>query len=31
MSHSEYGEFMDWDETEKAAENMGSWFAYLKN
>ena len=31
MSHSEYGEFMDWVETEKAAENMGSRFAYLKN
>ncbi|MEC8365442.1 MAG: serine--tRNA ligase, partial [Actinomycetota bacterium] len=31
MTHSEYGEFMDWIETEKAAENMGSRFAYLKN
>ena len=31
MTHSEYGEFMNWVETEKAAENMGSRFAYLKN
>ena len=31
MTHSEYGEFMDWVEIEKAAENMGSRFAYLKN
>ena len=27
MTHSEYGEFMNWVETEKAAENMGSRFA----
>jgi len=31
MTHAEYGEFMGWVETEKAAENMGSRFAYLKN
>ncbi len=31
MTHAEYGEYMDWVETEKAAENMGSRFAYLKN
>ena len=31
MTHAEYGEFMEWVETEKAAENMGSRFAYLKN
>ena len=30
-NHAEYGEFMGWVETEKAAENMGSRFAYLKN
>ncbi len=30
MSHAEYGEFMGWVETEKASENMGSRFAYLK-
>jgi len=29
MSHSEYGDFMGWVEKEKAAENMGSRFAYL--
>ena len=31
MNHAEYGEFLEWVETEKAAENMGSRFAYLKN
>ncbi len=30
MDHAEYGEFMGWIETEKAAQNMGSRFAYLK-
>ena len=30
-NHAEYGEFMGWVETEKAAENMGSRFAYLQN
>ncbi len=30
MDHAEYGESMGWVETEKAAENMGSRFAYLK-
>ena len=29
MDHAEYGERMGWVETEKAAENMGSRFAYL--
>ena len=30
MDHAEYGEFMGWVESEKAARNMGSRFAYLK-
>jgi seryl-tRNA synthetase len=30
MDHAEYGEFMGWVESEKAAQNMGSRFAYLK-
>ena len=30
MDHAEYGEHMGWVETEKAALNMGSRFAYLK-
>ena len=30
MDHAAYGEFMGWVETEKAAQNMGSRFAYLK-
>lgn len=30
MDHATYGEFMGWVETEKAAQNMGSRFAYLK-
>lgn len=30
MDHAEYGEYMGWIETEKAAINMGSRFAYLK-
>ncbi|MGI9642908.1 MAG: serine--tRNA ligase [Acidimicrobiia bacterium] len=30
MDHAEYGEFMGWVDTEKAALNMGSRFAYLK-
>lgn len=29
MDHAEYGEYMGWVEKEKAAENMGSRFAYL--
>ena len=29
MDHAEYGEYMGWIEIEKAAENMGSRFAYL--
>ena len=29
MDHAEYGEHMGWVEKEKAAENMGSRFAYL--
>ncbi len=30
MDHAEYGEYMGWVESEKAAQNMGSRFAYLK-
>ncbi len=29
MDHAKYGEYMGWVEKEKAAENMGSRFAYL--